>query len=392
VLVNTCTVRQKAEEKARSFFGTLKAAKGSGGRPFIVGMGCVVPAGREDLARRYPQIDLLIDYSDPDIVFSELARAFAPLSGAALHEGYTPLGDQWRSQLRFITAIRGCNHGCSYCVVPFARGPQRDVPLGRIVAEAQAYEKAGVPDIAVLGQNVLAYGRSGAADAPRFVALMEALLAETGFRWITFLTSLASDLSDEICERIIAHPRISPLLHLPLQSGSDKVLGDMRRGHDAELYRRVVAKARACRPDLYLTTDLLVGFPTEEDEDYAATLHLAAEVGFDDAFMFAYSPRPNTPAVRDYLERWTRQQKSARLTQLIARQRELSAARNQRFVGQELEVIIEQRKADGSAVARTAFNKPVQLPSKATRLGGFTRVLITAAKVSSFAGREVPAQ
>lgn len=390
VLVNTCTVRQKAEEKAKSFLGGLKQVAAAEHQPFIAGMGCVVPAGRDELKQRFPHIDLLIDYSDPDIVFSELCHAFPPLHGAEVHEGYTPLAEQWRSQLRFVTAIRGCNHGCSYCVVPFARGAQRDMPLSRIVAEAQAYEAAGAPDIAVLGQNVLAYGKSSGDGAPHFAAMMQALLQQTGFRWITFLTSLACDLSDEICETIVAHPRITPLLHLPVQSGSDKVLADMRRGHDVATYKRVVEKARACRPDLYLTTDLLVGFPTETDEDFAATLRLVEEIGFDDAFMFAYSARPNTPAARELPDCLPRQQKVERLSRLIAQQRSLSADRHQRYVGRSLPVIIEQRHDDGSAVARTAFNKPVQLATCSTRPGAYARVRITSAKVSSFGGCEEP--
>lgn len=392
VLVNTCTVRAKAEEKAYSFFGELKRLKNGGGRePLLVAMGCVVPRNREALARRFPHLDLLVDYSDPDSVMDVLREHFPPLAHATDLSEYEPLLDPRHCPQRFVTAIRGCNHGCSFCVVPRARGPQRDVPLGRIAREARALEQAGAPDLTILGQNVLAYGTTSGDRTPRFIELMQTLLAETGFRWITFLTSLPGDLTDEICERVIAHPRVTPLLHLPVQSGSDKVLGEMRRGHDVAHYRRMVARARACRPDLYLSTDLLVGFPTETEADYRATLALVEEIGFDDAFMFAYSERPGTLSARKYEDTLSRSEKHERLNALIARQRELGAARNQRHVGEVLDVIIEHADPDG-AVARTSFNKPVQLAGARTAVGQYTRVRITAAKVSSFRGEEVEQQ
>jgi tRNA-2-methylthio-N6-dimethylallyladenosine synthase len=389
VLVNTCTVRAKAAEKAHSYFGELKHLKRNGGAaPMLVGMGCAVHRNREELMRRFPHLDLLIDFSDPDGVLDVLREHFPSLTAQDDPDAQTPLLDPENCRQHFITAIRGCQHGCSFCIVPRARGPQRDVPLERIVAEAQQLEAAGAPDLTVLGQNILAYGTTSGENSPRFVELMETLLAETGFPWITFLTSLASDLTDEICERIIAHPRVTPLLHLPVQSGSDHVLGDMKRGHDVAHFRRMVQKARACRPDLYLTTDLLVGFPSESEEDFQATLELAQDVGFDDAFMFAYSERPGTLAAERFEDSLPRAGKMQRLNELIAKQREWGAQRNRRFLGQELPVIIERRDSD-KAVARTAFNKPVYLESASTPVGEYSRVLITGTRISSFEGKEV---
>jgi tRNA-2-methylthio-N6-dimethylallyladenosine synthase len=390
VLVNTCTVRQKAEDKALSYFGALRQAK-RGGRPYIVGMGCLVPGAGGRIAQLNPHLDLLIDHSDPRMVIGELLAHFPLLSGIDVDGVPGPLLNATSAKLNFITAIRGCQHGCSFCVVPLARGPQRDVPLPRIVEQAQAYQAAGAPDITVLGQNVLAYGKASGSGHPGFVELMETLLAETEFPWITFLTSLACDLTDEICERIVAHPRITPLLHLPVQSGSDKVLADMLRGHDVAQYKRMVAKARACRPDLFLTTDLLVGFPTEAEGDFEATLGLVEEVGFNDAFMFAYSPRPGTQSALRCPDVWTREQKIARLTRLIAWQRALAAQLNRKYLGQVLPVIIEQADEAG-VVARTAFNKPVRLRHARTPMGRFSQVRITGVRVSSFDGEEAPGE
>jgi tRNA-2-methylthio-N6-dimethylallyladenosine synthase len=390
ILINTCTVRQKAEDKALSFFGGLKALKHGrprGAGPLIVAMGCVIPKRKAEIQRQFPFVDVLLDYSDPELVLAELARCFPPLAAMPALEAPPPAVNPELCRASFVTAIRGCNHRCSYCVVPSARGPQRDTPLGDIVAQAQALEAAGAADMTVLGQNILAYGRTSGPGAPGFCELMEALLARTGFRWLSFLTSLPADLTAEVCQRVLAQPRVAPLLHLPVQSGSAKVLGEMRRGYTVEHYRRVVELARQARPDLYLTTDLLVGFPTETERDFEETLALVRDVGFDDAFMFAYSPRPGTPASLELEDRLPRPEKLERLKQLIAVQRELGAVRNRRYLGQELEVIIEQR-APEQTTARTAFNKPVYLAACRQRVGGFTHVRINAVRTSSFYGEE----
>jgi len=358
VLVNTCMVRAKAEDKALSYFGELKHLKGTGGGKMLVALGCVVRRSRERILKAHPHLDLLLDYSDPDGVLESLCEHFAPLKGIVPTGEFTPLYDAGDCRQHFVTAIRGCHHGCSYCVVPLARGPQRDVPLERIVGEAKALEQAGAPDLTVLGQNILSYGTTSGDREPRFVEMMETLLKETKFPWVTFLTSLPTDLTDEICEKVISNPRVTPLLHLPLQAGSDRVLASMKRGHTMEHYRRIISKAREQRPDLYLTTDLLVGFPTETEEDFQETLKAAEEIGFDDAFMFAYSERPGTLAARKFADKLPRTEKLRRLNELIRLQREWGAKRNARYVGQELDVIIE-RCENGDITARTAFNKPV---------------------------------
>lgn len=432
ILINTCTVRQKAEDKAMSFIGGLKHL-GPGGRPggriaglleggagiaaaagtstavaerepqaaapqdlreiaprrkpFVVAMGCVIPKSRKHIEDTFPHVDLLVNYSDPDIVMAELLDRFPPLAGRVIEDSYPPMLESGRCQMSFVTAIRGCNHRCSFCVVPWARGPQRDVPMGEIIAQAQQYEAAGAPDITILGQSIMAYGKASVQPHPDFTDLMEALLEQTDFRWITYLTSLACDMNERVIEKVIANPRITPLLHLPVQSGSDKVLDEMRRQYDTAQFRRMVKLAREVRPDLYLTTDLLVGFPTETEEDFQQTLDFAAEIGFDDAFMFAYSPRPGTHSVRVYPDVLPREEKVRRLSLLIAQQRAQSAERSRRYLGQDLEVIIEQRD-DNGVVARTAFNKPVHLPGSRLEPGQFSRVRITGVKVSAFEGVE----
>ncbi|MDQ3024057.1 MAG: radical SAM protein, partial [bacterium] len=261
VLVNTCTVRQKAEDKAMSFFGNLKHVGGppsgnlppvgmpftpggyvrsaanmastavaeadcldetvfeSAGRkrkPFIVAMGCVVPKSRAFIADKFPHVDLLVNYSDPDIVLAELIDRFPPLAGRTIEDSFPPMVQSDRALPSFVTAIRGCNHRCSFCVVPWSRGPQRDVPLETILAQALEYQKAGAPDITILGQSIMAYGKASGPEHPAFTDLMTTLLNETEFRWISYLTSLACDMTDRVCEEVIANSRITPLLHLPV--------------------------------------------------------------------------------------------------------------------------------------------------------------------------------
>jgi tRNA-2-methylthio-N6-dimethylallyladenosine synthase len=351
-------------------------------------MGCAVPKARKHIESTFPHIDLVVNYSDPDLVFAELIDKFPPLAGRLIDDSYPPLMDGGRALPSFVTAIRGCNHRCSFCVVPWARGPQRDVPLAEIVAQAQEYEKAGAPDITILGQSIMAYGKASPQPHPNFVDMMEAVLSGTGFPWVSFLTSLACDFTPETASRVIAHPRVTPLLHLPVQSGSDKVLGEMRRRYDTATFRDCVRMAREARPDLYLTTDLLVGFPTETHEDYEETLAFAEEIGFDDAYMFAYSPRPGTHSVRVYEDSIPRQEKVARLSRLIAQQRAQSAERSKRYIGQTLPVIIEQQDSEG-VIARTAFNKPVRLASARTPVGQYSKVRITGVRVSAFTGEEL---
>src|SRR5262249_19718341 len=150
-----------------------------GKNPFIVAMGCVVPKNRQHIGEKFPHVDLLVNYSDPDVVFSELLESFPPLADGVLADGFSPLADPTRCQQSFVTAIRGCNHRCSFCIVPWARGPQRDVPLEQIVAEAQAHERAGAPDVVILGQSVMAYGKTSGDGSQRFGEMMEGVLDST---------------------------------------------------------------------------------------------------------------------------------------------------------------------------------------------------------------------
>lgn len=439
IIINTCVVRKKAEEKAYSFIGALRplakseppampvhfnapklaaqaCAMRMRARPLIAVVGCLIPKCGDDVRAKFGHVDLLIPTSEPVQVVDEIMRALGldaakvdtqdALQDASLESAWeavpvessaSPLPPSCTAaagangltldtrQSGLITVQRGCSHGCSFCIVPYVRGPEVSTPLDVIIAQALYYQRHGFNEITLLGQNVLSYG-SDFGFSPNFAEMVEAVLDETQIPWVSFLTSQPYDMSDEVISRVIAHPRITPLLHLPVQSGSDSVLERMRRGYTAAAYVEWAQKARAARPGLFLTTDFVCGFPGETDEDFAQTLALAERVRFNDAFMFAFSPREGTPAAKmdGQLPQKVRKE---RLAALIELQRRIAHEANTSYIGQVMDAIVEENTPK-RAVARTAFNKPVALAQCSRAPGEFTRVRITAVAVSSFKGEE----
>ncbi len=428
IVINTCVVRQKAEDKAFSFVGSLKPltegnpprhpvklsapkllAQGDNpprtrARPIIAVVGCLVPKSGEALTRTFPYVDVLVPTSEPKQVIASLAEVMPlpePAEAAISHfSAPSPRlavsctaaaggAEDLRLDTKLsglVTVQRGCSHACSFCIVPQVRGPEVSVPVERIVDEVNYYHARGFNEVTLLGQNVLSYG-SDLGFTPDFVEMMETVIERTEVPWISFLTSQPHDMSDEIVRRVIAHPRVTPLLHLPVQSGSNPVLRRMRRGYTVEQYEDWVVLVRDARPDIFLTTDFIVGFPGETERDFELTLALIEHVRFNDAFMFAYSPREGTAAAEldgqvEVAER------KRRLAALIKLQRSVAHEVNTKYVGQVLDAIIEQ-SGERQAVARTPFNKPVVLPRTARKPGEFTKVRITQTVVSSFKGEEV---
>jgi len=428
IVVNTCVVRQKAEDKAFSFVGSLKPLTEGNPpthpvklaapkllsqsenpprtreRPFIAVVGCLVPKSGEEMKNTFPYVDLLVPTSEPEKVIAALAEVLplaepgepsalsfsAPtprlaVSCTAAAGGAEDLNlDTKLSGL--VTVQRGCSHACSFCIVPQVRGPEVSVPVERIVGEVNYYHDRGFNEVTLLGQNVLSYG-SDFGFSPDFVEMMEAVIEQTNVPWISFLTSQPHDMSKEIIRRVIAHPRVTPLLHLPVQAGGNGVLRRMRRGYTVEQYEDWVVLVRDARPDVFLTTDFIVGFPGETERDFELTLALVGHVRFNDAFMFAYSPREGTAAAELDGQVGLAERKR-RLAALIKLQRSVAHDANTKYVGQVLDAIVEQA-GERQAVARTPFNKPVVLPRTARKPGEFTKVRITQAVVSSFKGEEV---
>lgn len=441
IIINTCVVREKAEEKAFSFIGALRALKTKGGltakvrldspkvhpaaiggdgnklarslaTPKIVVIGCAVPKSGEVLREKFDFVDLLVKSSEPKLVISELEKIFdfprrqsafemTVLSGTSdlkslgscteASSGEVSPVEEFPSLMdtRFsglVTVIRGCNHVCSFCIVPRVRGRETSVPIREVVEQVKLYRNLGFNEVTLLGQNILSYGSDFGFD-PNFVDLVNAVLLQTDVPWLSYLTSHPYDLNEEIIRNVVANPRVTPLLHLPVQAGSDRILALMRRKYTVKDYLEKVDKARNARPDLFLTTDIIVGFPSESREEFEQTLKLMEQVRFNDAFMFAYSPRKGTLAAK-YEDKQTRHEKKLWLNELIQLQRQISQEVNSKYIGQELEAILEEKR-DGIAIARTPFNKPVELPGSRKNPGEFTRVRINEVVISSFRGVEV---
>ncbi len=440
ILVNTCVVREKAEDKAFSFIGALKPLKQKGElsaklkvdepkvhgalsavdggiarnsiEPKIVVFGCLVPKSGDLVEKKFPYVDLLVKTSEPTIVLSELENVFtfpqvkggfemtvlvdgerkgALESCTEASSGETSPTEEFPSLMEtrhsaLVTVLRGCNHVCSFCIVPRVRGRETSVPIREVVKQVKFFRSAGFNDVTLLGQNILSYGSDYNFD-PNFVDLIDAVLMQTDVPWLSYLTSHPYDLNDEIISKVVANPRITPILHLPVQAGSERILALMRRKYTVKEYLEKVEKARKARDDLFLTTDIIVGFPGETREEFEETLKLAKEVRFNDAFMFAFSPRKGTLAAR-YSDPQSRLEKKVWLNELILLQREISQEVNAKYIGKVLPAIVEVKR-DKFSIARTAFNKPVEIPSTRKNPGEFTNVRINEVVVSSFKGVEV---
>ena len=345
ILFNTCCIRDNAERRAMGNIIFTKEIKKT--RPeLLVGVcGCMAQQEGfpERLKQRYPHVDFSFGpgelYLLPQRLLSALEgrreEAFAKGEDSTLYEGLPVLRQS--PFFAYLTVMYGCDNFCSYCIVPYVRGRERSRDLKQIVAEAEALVKDGVQEIMLLGQNVNSYGTDG--DGPRFHQLLRAL-GETGIPRLRFMTSNPKDLSEELIAEMARNPAICPHLHLPAQSGSDRMLAAMNRRYTRETYLSRVQSLRRAMPDIGLTTDLIVAFPGETEEDFEDTLSLVSEVRFDSAFTFIYSPRSGTAAAK-LPGRIEKEVAQDRIKRLIARQEAITAEVFEGLTGQEAQVLVE---------------------------------------------------
>jgi tRNA-2-methylthio-N6-dimethylallyladenosine synthase len=383
VLYNTCSVRENPERKVFGRLSALRRRKQA--RPgLIVGVcGCLVqvPAHRARLAEAYPQVNLVFGTHNLHELPAYLERVRQGERVIEVwEEGREPVeGVPVRREddlHAWINLASGCDNACAYCIVPTTRGPCRSRPAERILAEAAEVAANGVREVTLLGQNVNAYGRD-LPGAPDFAGLLWQLNRVEGLWRIRFTTSHPKDVSDGLIEALAGAEKVCEHLHLPLQSGSTAVLGRMNRGYTAADYLRLVDRLRSSVPELALTTDLIVGFPGETEEEFAQTLAAVEAVGFDAAFTFVYSPRPGTPAAA-WPDQVPAEVKRERIARLLSRQEQQSAERNRRLVGREVEVLVAGRsKTDPAMLAgRTRTNKLVHFPGPAYLAGTLAAVRI----------------
>lgn len=384
VLLNTCSIRDNAEQKIFSRLAYWNAMRRKSGRNIIIGViGCMAERMREELIRKHG-VDLVAGPDSylhlPDLVAA--AEAGVPaidieLSATETYRDVVPRRIGSNGVSGFISIMRGCNNFCSYCIVPYTRGRERSREPQSILRELADLRSRGFREITLLGQNVNSY-RYEDIGFPDLLAMVAEAAPDMRVR---FTTSHPKDMSDRTLQTIAAHPNIARHIHLPVQSGSDKVLKAMNRKYTREWYLDRVAAIRRILPDAGLSTDMFTGFHDETEEDFQETLSLMREAGFDSAFMFKYSERPGTLASRTMPDNVPEEVKIDRLNRMIALQNELSLESNRHDIGREFEVLVEgvSKRNAGELFGRTSQNKVAVFPAGTARPGEFVRVRVTSA-------------
>jgi len=400
ILLNTCSIRKKAQDKVFSFLGRLVRMKRR--RPhIIIGVGgCVAQQEGYCLIERAPHID---------IVFGTFALGRLPTLVQQVEDQRKPIVDinprkeseplcvgepmlkAWRATA-FVTIMQGCDNFCTYCVVPYVRGREVSRKPEEILQEIQLLVESGVCEVTVIGQNVNAYGQKNGHGCD-FPALLEHVNNIEDLHRIRFTTSHPKDLSGRLTEAFSKLDKLAPHIHLPVQSGSDRVLRRMNRGYTRDFYLNKVARLRNVRPDIAITSDIIVGFPGEEGVDFDATVDLVRQVGFDSLFLFKYSDRPNVASAR-FSNKVPEAVKGDRFSTLLEVQREFTLAKNKALIGSTQEVLVEgfSKKPRNQLTGRAPCNKVVNIPNDAdgmARGGQILPVRIVEAFPHSLLGQHV---
>ena len=402
VIVNTCSVREKAEAKALGKLGLLVAGKRERPGRLVGAMGCMVQRLGTDLFRKVPGVDFAVGTQVLARLPDVLARA-ARGEGAILEAG--PNGDRQADldghrdggASAFVNILLGCDRQCSYCVVPAVRGAEWSRPAMDILREVRAVAARGIREVTLLGQSVMSYGRKNAVwpdeyRSPRGLVeplprLLEAIQAVEGVARIRFTTGHPSGCTAELARAMAELPAVCEHLHLPCQSGCDRILQMMRRGYQADDYRQAVARLRRAVPALALTTDIIVGFPGEQERDFEMTMDLLEKVQYDGIFAFKYSKRPGTAALKlnDHLPDDV---KEKRLAQVLDLQGKMTSRSNEKLVNSVQEVLVDGlSKKGGTLSARTRGNKAVNIDAPSVLIGSLVLVKIIAAGVNSLTGQ-----
>jgi tRNA-2-methylthio-N6-dimethylallyladenosine synthase len=394
VIMNTCHIRERAADKVFSALGRLRDIKVAGGNKMMIAVtGCVAQAEGEVILKRAPYVDLVVGpqayHRLPELIAqAHRTRKSVLDTEFPAEQKFDFLPDAAASQgvIANLTIQEGCDKFCSFCVVPYTRGAESSRPAASIVAEARRMVTQGTREIALLGQNVNAYHGEGLDGHSWTLTRLLAELAEIpDLRRLRYTTSHPSDMSEEL---LLAHrdnSALMPFLHLPVQSGSDKILAAMNRKHKAEDFRRIIARLRDLRPDMAFTSDFIVGHPGETDADFAATMELVRETRFALAYSFNYSPRPGTPAAG--LTQVPAEVKNARLHELQAELRRQQDEFNASTVGLTTEILFTgPGRHAGQAAGRTLYAQPINVESTTDLTGRTRTVTITHANPNSLLG------
>ncbi|MFN3959439.1 MAG: tRNA (N6-isopentenyl adenosine(37)-C2)-methylthiotransferase MiaB [Parvularculaceae bacterium] len=396
VVLNTCHIREKAAEKLYSDLGRLKEAKvARDGAMLVAVAGCVAQAEGAEIPKRAPIVDIVVGpqayHRLPELI-AKAARGKGEALDTefAVEEKFDLLARDREAPgvSAFVTVQEGCDKFCTFCVVPYTRGAEISRSGGAIIAETRALVSKGVAEVTLLGQNVNAWRDGGMGLG----ALCRALARIDGLERIRFTTSHPRDMDDGLIEAFGEEPKLMPYLHLPAQSGSDRILAAMNRGHTAADYLKIIGRVRAVRPDIALSGDFIVGFPGETDEDFEATLALVKASGYAAAFSFKYSRRPGTPAASmpKQVAEAVKDERLARLQSLLTAQRDAFCAA---LVGRTLPVLFEKPgRRPGQLIGRTPYLQSLHASAPASLLGKVAPVRVLAVTPNALAGELAEAE
>jgi tRNA-2-methylthio-N6-dimethylallyladenosine synthase len=382
VVLNTCHIREKAAEKLYSDIGRLRAPRSDGSRPTIVAAGCVAQAEGAEIAARAPAVDVIVGplayHRLPDLLRQAQAGRAIDTDMPVVPKFDALPARRVGTASAFLTVQEGCDKFCTFCVVPYTRGPETSRPAADLIAEAEGLAARGVKEITLLGQNVNAY-HGGLSLA----GLIRELAAIDGLKRIRYTTSHPRDMSDDLIAAHAEVAKLMPYLHLPVQSGSSRVLKAMNRAHTRESYLATLARLRAARPDIALSGDFIVGFPGETEADFEDTLSIVREVQYAAAFSFKYSIRPGTPAatMADQVPEPVKDERLARLQAAIT---DGSLAFNRSTIGRRCEVLLERPgRKPGQLIGKTPWLQSAVVSIPGAVIGDIVTVEIVGAMPNS---------
>ncbi|MBC35347.1 MAG: tRNA (N6-isopentenyl adenosine(37)-C2)-methylthiotransferase MiaB [Bacteroidetes bacterium] len=397
IFINTCSIRDNAEQRVRKRLGELNALKKQKPHLKIGVLGCMAERLKEKLLEEEKSVDIIVGpdaYRDLPQLMAEAESGQKAinviLSADETYADITPVKIDENKISAFISIMRGCQNFCSYCVVPFTRGKERSRDPETIIQEAKDLFEKGYREITLLGQNVNSYSFEGRENY-HFPNLLADVAAVNPLLRVRFATSHPKDISDDLIKTIAAYPNICKAIHLPVQSGSTNMLTKMNRKYTREWYLERISTIKKHMPECAISTDIIAGFCDETEDDHADTLSIMQEVGYDYAFMFKYSERPDTVAAKKFEDNISEEIKSKRLTEIINLQRQLSHHSNKADIGKVFEVLVEgtSKKSKEQLSGRNSQNKVVVFPKENYKVGDYVQVKITDCTTATLVGEAV---
>jgi tRNA-2-methylthio-N6-dimethylallyladenosine synthase len=403
VILNTCHIREKASEKVYSELGRIRHLQNEkaadGGRMVVAVAGCVAQAEGAEIMMRAPHVDMVFGPQTYHQLPEMVTRAVRGAGGVVntdfpVESKFDLLPEESakpQGPAAFLSVQEGCDKFCTFCVVPYTRGSEYSRPVGQVLNEARRLVSHGVREITLLGQNVNAFhGEAADGSVWGLGRLIRALAEIDGLERIRYTTSHPRDMDDDLIDAHGTVPQLMPFLHLPVQSGSDRILAAMNRKHTGDDYRRLIDRLRARQPDLALSSDFITGFPGETDQDFADTLRLITDIGFAQAYSFKYSARPGTPAASLESRQVDEKVKEERLQAVQQLLNAQQVAFNQTMIGRTLSVLFDRvGKLDGQLLGRSAYMQSVYVQAPARLMGQMVEVHVTGAYANSLSGHVV---